>query len=139
MREGDTDHDDVLHASEATWMDFYVLYSFLIGAVAIVTGTLDKDVLTAVWGMWTSCAIAYFARDRQTWSHRWDAAVIIIAIPVATVPDRRHVIQFVAYLQIAIHAELLVQWKLRLRRDSSASTSPPAFYSEDEEESDVSI
>ena len=139
MQQEDADHDDVLYAPEATWMDLYVLYSFLIGAVAIVTGTMDRDALTAVWGIWTSCAIAYFARDRHTWSHRCDVAVIIIAIPVATVPTKRHAIQLVAYIQIAIHAWLVVKWRLRLRRDASAAMDSPVFHSEDEEESDVSI
>ena len=139
MQQEDAAHGDVLHAPEATWMDIYVLYSFLIGAVAIITGALDANALTAVWGIWTSCAIAYFARDRHTWSHRCDIAVIIIAIPVATVPTKRHAIQLVAYLQIAVHAWLLVQWRLRLRRYVSTARDPVTLHSDDDEEDAVSI
>ena len=139
MQQAAAVDDDILHASTVTWMDFYVLYSFIIGIVAFVTATIDKNALTATWGIWTSCAIAYFARDRQTWSPKCDVAVIMFAVPVATASSKRHAIQFVAFLQIAIHFGLLVARKYQLHKTSEAAENAPVFYSEDEEEAEVCI
>ena len=105
MQPIDAPELDVLREPEVTWMDIYILYSVLIGTVAILTGAFDLNALVAVWGIWTVCAIAYFARDRRTWSPKCDAAVIVLALPIAAVPSGRSAIQLAACIQIVIHHE----------------------------------
>ena len=125
MQHAADNHDDVSSSVSATWMDIYVVYSACIGVVSFMMGAVDRDPLLAVWGIWTFCAIAYFARDRCTWSYKCDIAVIAAALPVV-VFSGRVLFQIVAAIQIATHFGLLIEWNF-MRHMHAAVTEQPTI------------
>tara|TARA_B100000963_G_scaffold360203_1_gene390224 strand:+ start:29868 stop:30284 length:417 start_codon:yes stop_codon:yes gene_type:complete len=103
---------DIFETQRASWMDMYVVYSCVLGTIAFFTGALHNNPMLAVWGIWTFCAIAYFARDRRTWCYKSDFAVIALSLPVAT-QTKNGMFQELAWVQIVIHVWLLLRFVFR--------------------------
>ena len=135
MDSSDDDSDDISDNARVTWMDMYIVYSAATGVVAFMTGAVRNWAVLSIWGIWTFCAIAYFARDRQTWSYKCDVAIIAAALPIA-VRDKYGLFQFIAGMQIAVHVCLLVEHNYRWRMQAIATSSTESEATADDDDSD---
>ena len=134
MDSSDDDSDDISDNPRVTWMDMYIVYSAAIGVVAFMTGAVHNWAVLSIWGIWTFCAIAYFARDRRTWSYKCDLAIIAVALPIA-VRNEYGLFQFIAGMQITLHVCLLVEYNYRWRMHVNAMSAAEAATTTDDDDS----